>query len=186
MAIWQQVFGFVCGQNPAHAWAPGGEMLPLCQRCTGLYAGAAAALLLQLALRLRPGPRFLQTHGLFLLAMIPLGFRGMPDGPLVRTLSGLLYGFGVVSFLWLLPGERLPAAGVSPRRKLGIYTAGVGGTLLAVPALAAWGGRGAGVVLTAMALAGLAGLGALMLVNLAIGLAWLVSRGGPNRPRPAP
>ena len=36
----QTIFGWVCGQNPGHTWAPGGLMLPCCQRCTGLYAGA--------------------------------------------------------------------------------------------------------------------------------------------------
>ena len=104
----EQIFSFVCGQNPAHTWAPGGEWLPCCQRCTGFFAGAAVALLLQLALRMRPAPRFLQMHGLFLLVMVPLGCHWVPHGAVVRTLSGVLYGFGVVSFLWLFPVEHLP------------------------------------------------------------------------------
>jgi len=48
---------------------------------------------------MRPGARFLQVHGLFLLAMVRFGFIGSRTVPWVRTLSGLLYGFwgGVVS-----------------------------------------------------------------------------------------
>ncbi|MDO8544549.1 MAG: DUF2085 domain-containing protein [Opitutaceae bacterium] len=105
----EQLFSFVCGQNPSHTWAPGGELLPCCERCTGLYAGAAIALLLQFVLRMRPTARFLQLHGLLLMMMIPLGFHWVAHGALVRTGSGLFFGFGVVSLLWLLPGGHLPA-----------------------------------------------------------------------------
>jgi uncharacterized membrane protein len=108
---WQHLFALVCGQNPAHTWSPGGALLPCCQRCTGFYAGAVMALVLHLALRIRPSARFLQVHGLFLLQMVPLGFHWVAQGALVRTWSGLLYGFGVVSFLWLLPGARLVRVG---------------------------------------------------------------------------
>jgi uncharacterized membrane protein len=103
-----QVFSLVCGQNPTHTWGPAGVILPCCQRCTGLYAGAAAAVLLQLLLQPRPTARFLQLHGLFLLQMAPFGLHWLPQGPLVRTLTGLLFGYGVVAFLFCLPRARWP------------------------------------------------------------------------------
>ena len=181
---WQHLFALVCGQNPAHTWSPGGALLPCCQRCTGLYAGAIVALLLHLALRIRPSARFLQVHGLFLLQMVPLGFHWVPQDALVRTWSGLLYGFGLVSFLWLLPGARVARSGGADRgrwtyktnRTYATYGTVLGLTLAAVPAMAAWGGVFVGRVLVVTTLAGLAVLGALVTANLALGLAWLVSR----------
>ena len=181
-----QIFSLVCGQNPAHTWTPGGEWLPFCQRCTGFFVGVAVALLVQVALRIRPSARFLQVHGLFLLAMVPLGLHWVAQGPVVRTLSGLLYGFGVVSFLWLFLGECLPGIRGQDARRLRLYSAGVGMSLVGVPVLAAWGGRGAAWVLTSTAVVGLAGLGVLVLSNLGIGIAWLVSRRRLSRLRPAP
>ena len=44
------IFSWVCGQNLAHSWSPGGELLPCCQRCTGVYVGAFVAALLHLAI----------------------------------------------------------------------------------------------------------------------------------------
>jgi uncharacterized membrane protein len=170
------LFGFVCGQDPFHTWAPGGTLLPFCQRCTGFYAGAAIALALQAALWLRPGARFLQVHGLFLLLMIPFGFHWLPQGALLRTLLGLLYGFGVVSFLWLWPGVRLGAVRGASHPKLALYAAGVVVGLVAVPALSVWGSRAAARTLVGLALLGLAGVAALVLANLGIGLVSLASR----------
>jgi len=94
-------FAAVCGQDPGHTWAPGGILLPCCQRCTGLYVGAGVAALLHLWLRPRLTSRFLEMHGAFLLLMIPFGFHWLPQGPALRTLTGVLFGFGVVAFLWL-------------------------------------------------------------------------------------
>ena len=94
-------FAAVCGQDPGHTWAPGGILLPCCQRCTGLYVGAAVAMLLHLWLRPKLTGRFLEIHGAFLLAMVPLGFHWVAQGPVLRTISGVLFGFAVVTFLWL-------------------------------------------------------------------------------------
>jgi uncharacterized membrane protein len=101
------LFAAVCGQNPEHTWAPGGVPLPFCQRCTGLYVGAAIAWLLHCWLRPRPTTRFLQIHGAFLLYMAPCGFHWLPQGPVLRTLSGVLFGFAVVAFLWLPMGDAM-------------------------------------------------------------------------------
>lgn len=94
-------FAAVCGQDPGHTWAPGGILLPCCQRCTGLYVGASVAMLLHLWLRPKLTGRFLEIHGGFLLAMVPFGFHWVAQGPVLRALSGVLFGFAVVTFLWL-------------------------------------------------------------------------------------
>ncbi len=76
-------------------------LLPCCQRCLGLYVGAAVAAGSHLWLRPRLTGRFLELHGAFLLCMLPFGFHWLPQGPLLRTITGVLFGFGVVTFLWL-------------------------------------------------------------------------------------
>ena len=177
MTDWLRLaFGVVCGQEPSHTWAPGGVLLPLCQRCAGVYAGAAVGLALHLALRLKPGARFLQVHGGFLLLMIPLGYHWLPQEATVRTVSGVLYGAGMVSFLWLLPGPL--AGGVRPldRGRALLYAAGVGAALVGIPAAGAWGGMAAWYALVALAVLGVAGLLLLALANVGLGLADLASR----------
>jgi hypothetical protein len=144
------------------------------------------ALLLQLMLRIRHGTRSLQVHGLFLLLMVPLGFHWVPHGALVRTWSGLLYGFAVVLFLGLLPAAYRPGVAESGGRTRWFYAAGVVTTLVVVPALAAWGGRGAAGMLAVTAGVGLGGLGVLALANLGIGLGWMRSRWRLRHLRTAP
>jgi len=95
------LFDAVCGQNPGHTWMPGGLLLPCCQRCTGLYVGAGLAALLHLWLRPKLDARFLRIHGAFLLFMAPFGFHWVAHGPVMRTITGVLFGFAVVTFLWL-------------------------------------------------------------------------------------
>jgi uncharacterized membrane protein len=108
-------FGALCGQNPAHTWAPGGIPLPCCQRCAGLYAGACLAALLHLSLRLKLTGRFLEAHGLFLALMLPFGLHWLPQAPALRAASGLLFGFAVVTFLWLpLAQRRSRRTGILP------------------------------------------------------------------------
>jgi len=166
----QSIFGWVCGQDPAHSWAPGGLTLPCCQRCLGLYVGACVAGLLHFAGRPRLSGRFLETHGLMLLMMVPLGFHWVAQGPAVRAVSGVLFGAGVVTFLWLPLSARLPVrvAGRTSR-----YTAWLAITALAVPLLGEFGGWWAGVSLSALALAGMAALALLVGADVLLGLAWL-------------
>jgi uncharacterized membrane protein len=96
-----QLFSHVCGQNLAHTWSPGGEALPCCQRCTGVYVGAFVAALLQLALPPQPTSFWRWLNGAFLLFMVPAGFHWFPQGPQLRAISGILFGFGLVAFLSL-------------------------------------------------------------------------------------
>lgn len=177
MDLLESIFSLLCGQNPAHTWVLGegilqeggvadqvfgeallgGGALPCCQRCTGLYAGLALGVLLQIACRPRPTSRFLWAHAMLLLQMVPLGFGLVPQLPVVRALSGGAFAVGLVAFLWL----PLSPAGDSARggrsRNLAYAACGLVGIAL-VPALALWGGAPAGVALSFAAAAGLLAL----------------------------
>ena len=122
------------------------------------------AALLHLWLRPRMNGRFLEIHGAFLLVMAPFGLHWLAQGPMLRAATGVLYGFAVVTFLWLPLASRagetpaapwLPAAGWR-------YFLGLGATLLLLPAAASAGGRIAGYIL-----AGLIAWGALAVIGLA-------------------
>lgn len=99
MELLTNLFALVCGQNPGHTWAPGGVLLPCCQRCAGLYFGAGLALVLHLCVRPRLSANFLYVHGGFLLLMVPFGYHWVPQGPVLRTISGFLFGAGIMAFL---------------------------------------------------------------------------------------
>ena len=156
-----QFFSVVCGQ--VHVWRVGGLELPLCQRCTGLYVGAACAVALWLAFRPRPTNAVLWLHGAALLLMIPFGYHLAPQGPDVRTLTGFVFGFGLVYFLLLLPAAR-----TDDRRRDGGAIYGLGAFAAAAAVLAAvhLGGTVSAMVLSWAALAGLAALAVLAAANL--------------------
>jgi uncharacterized membrane protein len=161
------LFGVLCGQNPAHTWAPGGIPLPCCQRCLGLYAGAAVAALLLTVLKPKLTGRFLEVHGAFLLVMVPLGFHWLPHGSVTRTISGILFGFGVVAFLWLpLAASRAPQ---SPCIRTYVIT--LVATIVFVPLLASCGSRLAAYGLSGLGCCGAAALGGLVLANLSLAIA---------------
>ncbi len=168
------LFSALCGQNPDHTWSPGGFALPCCQRCLGLYVGAAVAAALHLWLRPRPTARFLKAHGLFLLLMVPSGLHWIPQAPALRAVSGGLFGFGVAAFLWLPVSARL-----APRAPAGspiVYPAVLAATLALTPLLGRLGGAGAAYALAALAAAGAGVLLALTLADLVLAFA-LLSRG---------
>jgi uncharacterized membrane protein len=178
------LFSLVCGRNPDHLWAPGGVALPFCQRCTGLYGGVACALFLLLLLRPAATAGFRWLHLALLLQMAPFGFHWVPQGPLLRTLSGTLFAFGLVGCLLLLPWRwwhtkasahsAPPVPPVSsprpavPRRWAAGYVLGLMATAAALPALACWGGRPAATGLSLLAAAGALVLTGLVLMNLAL------------------
>ena len=197
----RHVFGWVCGQNPAHTWSPGGELLPLCQRCTGVYAGAFVAVLLHLAWRPAPTPRWLWLNGAFLLFIMPSGFYWIPQNPELRCASGILFGFGLVAFLWLtLPDKfaicdlrftsRLESQEQRVNRKSQIVSESepphVGGckmfaasllaALVLTPLLSEHGNAVAAGILIFACVGGALALAALLLANLFFLLRWLVRR----------
>ena len=178
----QTIFGWVCGQNPGHTWAPGGVMLPCCQRCTGLYVGACCAGWLHLWARPKLSSRFLQTHGLMLILMVPLGFHWVAQGPVLRGVSGVLFGAAVLTFLWLplasARDRRTASQGAASQRKTNpagwvAYGAGLTLAVVGMPLMAERGGRWASWVLVGMALGGLLMLAALVAANVCLTSAWL-------------
>ena len=176
------LFDCVCGQNPAHLWTLGGVTLPCCQRCTGFHVAAAVAIALHLALRFRPTPRFLQVHGLFLLQMLPFSIHWVPgQGPMTRTLTGMLFGFGIATFLWLRPAAALHLDRRGGAGRTAGYGLGVAMALAALPLLLVNGGAATAQALAAVAGLGLAGLAVLAAANVvelaAAGIAVLRRRG---------
>ena len=148
-------------------------MLPFCQRCTGLYVGGWLAALLHFWLRPRLTGRFLAAHGAFLLFMAPFGFHWVAHGPEVRTITGTLFGFGVVTFLWLPVQAWIGEMGresLEPARPRAarLYSAGMVMAAAGLPLLAAWGGRWAGGLLSLLAALGAVVFAFLVLANLGL------------------
>lgn len=160
------IFSALCGENPEHIWAPGGQPLPCCERCTGLYVAAVIAVAAQLWFRPRIGSRFLLVHGLCLMQLALFAFPWLPDWAALRSISGSLFGFGVVAFLWPAVSDWCPRV-----RETRFSTGGGMLTLVItsgmIPAAAEWGGRTGAFVLMWLMLAGVLVLAALVLANLA-------------------
>ncbi len=160
------IFSTVCGENPHHIWSPGGQPLPCCQRCTGLYVAALIAMGLHLWFRPAINKRFLQIHALCLLQLGLFVFPWLPQSPVLRTISGSLFGFGIVSFLWPAITAWCPPSGV-PRFSTGAYTFGLFACLALTPATAEWGGNTGAFILTFLVSTGALALAALASVNVA-------------------
>jgi uncharacterized membrane protein len=157
-----QIFSHVCGQ--IHCWAPGGKLLPFCQRCTGLYVGGALALMLYGLFRPRPTSLVLWIHGLLLLLMVPFGFHLFPQNGAIRTVTGQLFAFGLIYYLALNPAVQL---GVWRKNDRGSFLAYGFGALAAIAALQLavhLGGTATGAALACIGFIGL-----LVYTTLAIG-----------------
>ncbi|MGD1085803.1 MAG: DUF2085 domain-containing protein [Verrucomicrobiota bacterium] len=176
------IFSAVCGENPGHIWSPGGQPLPCCQRCAGLYVAALVATALHLWLRPRMSRGFLRLHALFLLQLGLFLFPWVPSSPLLRSVSGSLFGFGVVAFLAPAIRDGCPPLRLF-RFRARAYALGLAGCLALIPAIAEWGGRPGALVLMCLVLAGALALAVLTLANLARCLFRLASQIHNFRPR---
>ncbi len=169
----RQIFSFVCGQNVAHTWAPGGVLLPLCQRCTGFYVGAAISLILLLVFRPPLNGRYRWFHVALVLGMTPFGFHLVPHGAVLRTVSGQWFGFGVVGLLWLLPGLRSGDKQGRAASSRGLHLLLGLTSVILLPAFACWGGAFAAMFVPWIAFAGLTALAVLLLADISIFFSWI-------------
>jgi hypothetical protein len=135
----------------------------------GLYIGACVALLLHLVLRPGLSRRFLAVHGLFLAIVAPFGFHWLPQGPSLRIITGVLCGFGVATFLWVMPADHwIRRSGHPAARSTAWYSLSLAAVLVLLPLAASWDTPAARWVLDVLAAAGLLGLAALVLCNIGI------------------
>ena len=164
MTSLHEIFSFVCGQQ--HNCIVGGEELPFCQRCTGLYVGAVPALLAWFLFKPKPTNRMLWTHGMCLLLMMPFGYHLVSQNGEVRMLTGQLFAIGLVYYLTLLAADRWPSLReLSPRGIAGYFAAGLA-TLFVLQASVLWGGPRTNAVLSWMGFGGLLIYGLLLVMNL--------------------
>jgi len=96
----------ICHQRPERSFYLWSHQMPVCARCTGIYAGAALAVLLSLgARRLQPGVSR-SPRGVALLALAPTiatlvyeWTTGVMPSNWIRAASGVCLGIGVASLI---------------------------------------------------------------------------------------
>ena len=104
MEVLSEIFSHLCGRG--RCFVAGGEALPLCQRCLGLYVGAAATAVWLAASGI--WRRGLPSRSVFVahLAMLAAGILGglhvIDAGPAWRAACGLWTGH--VAAAWLIGG----------------------------------------------------------------------------------
>ena len=103
MDFLRHFFSLVCGQ--VNCWSAGDFRSAACQRCTGLYVGALLAAMLFTVFRPRPTSRALWLHGLAMLLMAPFGYHLVAHGPVLRSITGQLFGYGMAYYLLLVPSD---------------------------------------------------------------------------------
>jgi len=166
MNLLRELFSHICGQQ--HCWVLGGQALPFCQRCTGLYVGGICALILILAFRLRPNAFLYWIHGIFLLVMIPYGFHLVAQGAFVRTLTGVLFGFGLVYYLALNPLTAWQWWKTGSLSRTAAYLLLAMSVLPLLFMTVRSGGRVSAAILAGLGTLGLAGLSLLAAANLVV------------------
>lgn len=162
----EQVFSHVCGQ--VNRMAPGGKLLPFCQRCTGLYVGGAFALMLYGLFRPRPSARVLWVHGLLLLLLVPFGYHLVSQNGIIRTLTGQLFAFGLVYYLALNPAAQLGVWRGSHSENAWAYAFSALAVIPALQLAVRLGGVGVSAALGWIGFVGLLAYAALAIANLLV------------------
>lgn len=97
------IFSFLCSQDASRSFLVADRLLPMCQRCTGLYMGMGLSfiyLLLNPQYRKDFPPRsIVYVNIACLLAMPVFGYHFLDPGPAWRLWSGLVYGNAIVLLL---------------------------------------------------------------------------------------
>jgi len=103
MSVIAYLFSFLCSQDASRCFAIAGHLLPVCQRCAGLYLGMGVTfvyLLLNRDYGKDLSPRsIVYVNVACLLAMPIFGFHLLDPGPAWRLWSGLVYGNAIVFLL---------------------------------------------------------------------------------------
>jgi uncharacterized membrane protein len=103
-----EAFSHVCHQSPERSFYIAGYPLAVCARCTGLYVGFAAAVVLYPVMTSLKGTHVPERKWLFIAAAplaidFALGFLGVwKNGHASRLLTGAL--LGAVSVFFIMPG----------------------------------------------------------------------------------
>lgn len=102
---WKAPFRLLCHGMPERCFELFGEPMPLCARCSGIYAGVLAGVLLFLAVAFLRRSPFSAAVAILCVAPLvidgvtqALGFRESTNG--LRLFTGILAG--MVASLWLL------------------------------------------------------------------------------------
>ena len=107
MNVLSTIFSFLCHQNPARSFYIDGMLLPLCQRCTGLYVGMGISFIWLIANRYYkkglPPRIIIYVNIASVLIMGVFGYHLLDPGPGWRLWSGLIFG-NAVAYL-VLPGS---------------------------------------------------------------------------------
>jgi len=99
----------VCHQRPERSFQLEGVPLPVCARCTGLYAGASLGLLAVVSSAIVRRRMTIGARGWLLLAALPtalsvaLEWMGMPSPMFIRTVAALPLGAATAGLIgaWL-------------------------------------------------------------------------------------
>ena len=121
MNVLSYIYSFLCNQDASRSFDITGHLLPVCQRCTGVYMGMGISFIyLLLSRHYRRGlpPRSIAYVNIACLLAMPIfGFHLFDPGPAWRLWSGLIYGNALVSLL-------LPATSIicNERKRLARHT----------------------------------------------------------------
>jgi uncharacterized membrane protein len=103
-AALRPIGAFICHQRPERSFFVAGAQLPVCARCTGLYAGAALAVPLALAAASLPSTR--RARQVLAVAALPTALTwslefagGIPFSNTARFAAALPLGFAAA---WLV------------------------------------------------------------------------------------
>ena len=103
MNVLSYIFSFVCNQDALRSFVITGHLLPVCQRCTGVYMGMGISFIyLLLSRHYRRGlpPRSIAYVNIACLLAMPIfGFHLLDPNPAWRLWSGLIYGNAMVFLL---------------------------------------------------------------------------------------